>query len=74
MLGDSTSFGPAQLVRECETEYLASLGTNPGIRARRIKDDTALKARLSQLVAINYGALAVATLGLMCVILGLFLS
>ncbi len=37
-------------------------------------DDAALRARLSRLVAINYGSLAVATLGLMCVIVGLFLG
>ena len=37
-------------------------------------EDAALRARLERLVAINYGALAIATLGLMCVILGLFLG
>jgi len=37
-------------------------------------DDAALKARLERLTAPNLGALAVAAIGLMCVVLGVILS
>ncbi|MEM0946173.1 MAG: hypothetical protein AAGK37_02110 [Pseudomonadota bacterium] len=37
-------------------------------------EDAELRTRLSRLVAMNYGALAVATIGLMVVIVGLFLG
>lgn len=44
-------------------------------RARRdAPDDAALRTRLQRLVAVNLGALGLSTLGLMCVILGLFLG
>lgn len=37
-------------------------------------EDDAMRARLQRIVAINMGALALSVLGLMCVILGVFLS
>lgn len=45
------------------------------MRARREEsEDTALKARLQKVVAVNLAALAVSALGLMLVILGVFLA
>ncbi|MEM6277570.1 MAG: hypothetical protein AAF714_11535 [Pseudomonadota bacterium] len=45
------------------------------IRARRAGlSDEEMKARLQKLVAVNLGALAVAGIGLMCVVTGLFLT
>jgi hypothetical protein len=45
------------------------------IRARRAGlPEDALKARLQSVVALNLGALAISAIGLMCVIVGLFLS
>ncbi|MGR3756927.1 MAG: hypothetical protein ACU0AT_06835 [Tranquillimonas sp.] len=45
------------------------------MRARRQGlDDTALRARLQSLVAVNLGALAISALGLMTVVAGLVLS
>jgi hypothetical protein len=45
-----------------------------GLRLRRAGlTDAALRERLNRLVAYNLGALGVATIGLMAVILGLFL-
>lgn len=44
-------------------------------KARRdISDDDQLKAEVQRLAAINMGALAISTIGLMAVILGIFLS
>ena len=37
-------------------------------------DDTAMRARLQKIVTINMGALLLSVLGLMCVVLGVFLS
>lgn len=37
-------------------------------------DEAEMKARLSKLLAINLGSVAIAGLGLMCLIVGLFLS
>jgi len=37
-------------------------------------DDEAMKARLQKVVAMNLGALAVSSIGLMLVILGIFLT
>ncbi len=56
---------------------LAGLGwcVREGLRARREEtEDSALKARLQKVVAVNFGAVAVSALGLMLVILGVFLS
>ena len=45
------------------------------VKARREGlDDEAMKARLQKVVAMNLGALAVSSIGLMMVILGIFLS
>ena len=45
------------------------------LRARRAGlDESALRARLQQIVTLNLAALGVSTLGLMMVILGIFLS
>lgn len=45
------------------------------LRARRAGlDDTALKARLQSVVALNLGALAVSAIGLMLVVAGLLLG
>ncbi|MBF9041746.1 hypothetical protein HKCCE4037_00260 [Rhodobacterales bacterium HKCCE4037] len=37
-------------------------------------DDVAMRAQLQKIVAINMGALLLAVLGLMCVVLGVFLG
>lgn len=37
-------------------------------------DEQALRARLQRLVAVNLGALALSTIGLMTVVLGIFLT
>lgn len=37
-------------------------------------DDAAMRQRLQKIVAINMGALLLSVLGLMCVVLGVFLS
>ena len=45
------------------------------MRARRLDlPDEEMKARLSKLLAVNLGALAVAAIGLMTLIMGLFLT
>ncbi|MEM1375600.1 MAG: hypothetical protein AAGF78_14605 [Pseudomonadota bacterium] len=45
------------------------------LRARRAGlSDADMKARLQKLVAVNLGALAVAGIGLMCVVTGLLLT
>lgn len=45
------------------------------VKARREGlDDEAMKARLQKVVAMNLAALAVSSIGLMMVILGIFLS
>jgi heme exporter protein D len=45
------------------------------VRARKSGlDDTALRARLQRLVALNFGALAVSAMGLMMVIVGILLG
>ena len=45
------------------------------VRARREGlEDEAMKARLQKVVAMNLGALAVSSIGLMMVILGIFLA
>ncbi len=36
-------------------------------------EEAELKAKLQNVVAINFGALAISAIGLMCVILGIFL-
>jgi hypothetical protein len=44
------------------------------VRAKRENlSDSAMKARLQKVVALNMGALALSAIGLMCVVLGLFL-
>lgn len=44
-------------------------------RARRAGlDDEALRARMKSVLAVNMGALAASTLGLMMVVLGIFLG
>ncbi|TFL16891.1 hypothetical protein [Jannaschia formosa] len=56
---------------------LAGLGycITVAVRARREGlEGAAMEARLRRLVALNLGALAVSTLGLMLVILGIFLG
>ncbi|MDD9922578.1 MAG: hypothetical protein OXQ92_09925 [Boseongicola sp.] len=37
-------------------------------------DDAAMKERLQKVVALNMGALGLSAIGLMCVVLGIFLS
>ena len=45
------------------------------IRAKRANlPDEEMRSRLQRVVAINMGALAIAVIGLMCVILGVFLG
>ena len=45
------------------------------IRLRRAgQDDEAIRARMRRVVAVNMAALALSTLGLMCVILGIMLG
>ncbi|MCH2078056.1 MAG: hypothetical protein MK180_14460 [Rhodobacteraceae bacterium] len=45
------------------------------MRARKANlSDEEMKARLQTLVAINLGALALAGIGLMCVVVGIFLA
>ena len=45
------------------------------VRARRdTENDAALKARLQRLAAVNMGALAVSSVGLMMVVLGIVLG
>lgn len=45
------------------------------MRARKADlSDDEMKARLQKLVAVNLGALALAGIGLMCVVAGIFLS
>ncbi len=45
------------------------------VRARRESlSDADLKNRLQKVVALNMGALALSAIGLMCVVLGLFLT
>ncbi|MEK6215801.1 MAG: hypothetical protein N2B03_01145 [Boseongicola sp.] len=44
-------------------------------RAKRENlSDAAMRARLQKVVALNMGALALSAIGLMCVVLGLFLT
>ena len=43
------------------------------VRSEGLSDEDA-KARLGRLVALNLGSLAIAGIGLMCVIVGLFLG
>lgn len=44
-----------------------------GVRKAQLSDEEA-KARLGRLVAVNLGSLAVAGIGLMCLVTGLFLG
>lgn len=45
------------------------------VRARKAGlSDEDMKARLQKLVAVNLGALALAGIGLMCVVVGIFLA
>lgn len=45
------------------------------IRARRARlDDTAMRAALQRVVALNVAALGISALGLMCVVLGALLA